>query len=275
MRSNIVSRLATAGVVLPVLAAVLFWGPAWAWFAVVAIAVAISAKELFQMTHATDVVAQRIHIVTTLAVSVTVYSFAHDQRVLLSVLLAVPAVGVLVPLWRLGDIRTAAFRQMAGVAGPLYIGVLLTTVCILRRDLGPEGAGYVAMTLMFAWLGDTGGYFAGRFLGKAKLYPAISPGKTRAGFVGALGGACVGALISHFWWLPTIPLWHALILALMAGALGQLGDLAESLLKRSSGTKDSGQLLPGHGGFLDRVDAVMIVGPLVYLYTLWIAPLPG
>jgi phosphatidate cytidylyltransferase len=197
--------------------------------------------------------------------------FSTDSVVLLTVLLAVPVAGMLVPLWRLGDIKTAGLRQMAGIGGPLYIGVALTTVGMLRRDLGDDGAGYVAMTLTFAWFGDTGAYFSGRYLGKAKLYPEISPGKTRAGFLGALAGASAGAMLAHVWYLPHIPLVDAVGLALVAGGMGQLGDLAESLLKRSSGMKDSGWILPGHGGLLDRIDALMIVSPIVYMYTLWFA----
>jgi phosphatidate cytidylyltransferase len=159
---------------------------------------------------------------------------------------------------------------MAGVAAPLYVGGLLTTIGLIHRDLGPIGPHYVVMTLMFAWFGDTGGYFFGRYLGKTKLYEAVSPKKTREGFFGSLVGSCVGALLAHFWYLPSIPLLHALALALVGGALGQLGDLVESLIKRSTGIKDSGTLVPGHGGILDRVDALLIVSPLVYLYTVWV-----
>jgi phosphatidate cytidylyltransferase len=269
LTSNLLRRFATAGIIVPVLAGVLFFGPAWAWFGLVAIAVVISAMELFSMTHTGDPIAQAIHVVTTLGVSLVIYLFPRDSVILLTVLLAVPVAGMLVPLWRLGDIRTAGLRQMAGIGGPLYIGVALSTVAMLRHDLGTDGAGYVAMTLTFAWFGDTGAYFSGRYLGKAKLYPEISPRKTRAGFTGALVGASIGALLAHFWYLPSIPLLHAVGLAVVGGGMGQLGDLAESLLKRSSGMKDSGWILPGHGGLLDRVDALMIVGPIVYIYTLW------
>ena len=87
---------------------------------------------------------------------------------------------------------------------------------------------------MFAWFGDTGGYFAGRFLGKHKLYEAVSPKKTVEGAIGGLARRVVGALLAHFWFLRALPLAHGIALALVAGALGQAGDLGESLLKRSS-----------------------------------------
>src|SRR5205814_7971193 len=123
---------------------------------------------------------------------------------------------------------------------PFYVGGLLATIALLRRDLGGTGPHFVLFTLMVAWLGDTGGYFAGRYLGRTKLYEAVSPKKTREGFAGSLAGAVCGALLAHFWYLPSLPLASGIALALFAGALGQFGDLVESLLMRSTGIKDSG-----------------------------------
>lgn len=266
-KSNLSVRLLTSAVVVPLLLALLFYGPPWGFYALVAFATAVGASELFAMTHPGDRIAQGLGVLLTLLVSAAVYFYTQDARILLAVLLVVPIVGVLLPLWRLGEIPTAALRLMANVAGPLYVGGLFATIALLRRDMGTDGGRWVVMTLTFAWLGDTGGYFAGRFLGKTKLYEQVSPKKTREGFLGSLAGASVGALVAHFWYLPSIPLAHALPLALLAGALGQLGDLVESLLKRSTGIKDSGWIVPGHGGLLDRVDALLIASPIVYLYT--------
>jgi phosphatidate cytidylyltransferase len=123
---------------------------------------------------------------------------------------------------------------------------------------------------MLSWFSDTGGYFAGRFLGKSKLYEAVSPKKTRAGAVGGLLGSVLGAVWASLHFLKgKFPLEHAIPLAIVAGALGQAGDLAESLLKRSVGVKDSGGILPGHGGILDRIDALMFTAASVFLYLLW------
>jgi phosphatidate cytidylyltransferase len=268
-KSNLTVRLLTAAVVVPLLLALLFWGPPWGFFILVAVACAVGASELFAMTHPGDRVGQLLGILLAVAVSAVVYFWGNDSRALLTLLFAVPIVGVLLPLWRLGEIPSAGLRTMTYVAGPLYIGALLTSIALLRRDQGEIGPHYVVMTLTFAWLGDTGGYFFGRFFGKTRLYEAVSPKKTREGFLGSLFGSVVGALVAHFWYLPSIPLGHAVGLALVAGALGQLGDLVESLLKRSTGIKDSGWIVPGHGGILDRIDALLIVSPVVFLYTLW------
>ncbi|MBK7579657.1 MAG: phosphatidate cytidylyltransferase [Myxococcales bacterium] len=262
-------RFLTAVVFVPCLLALLFVGPTWGFYALVAFASAVGASELFAMTHPGDRIAQGIGVVLTLAVSAAVYFATTDSRILLAVFLIVPVVGVLLPLWRLGEIESAGLRIMANVAAPLYIGGLFATIGLLRRDLGAEGPRWVILTLTFAWLADTGGYFAGRFLGKTKLYERVSPKKTREGFYGALGGAALGAVIASLWYLPSIPLQHSIPLAIVAGGLGQMGDLVESLLKRSTGIKDSGWIVPGHGGLLDRVDALLIVSPIVYLYSVF------
>ena len=109
--------------------------------------------------------------------------------------------------------------------------------------------------MALAWLSDTGGYFAGRWLGKRKLYEAVSPKKTVAGSVGGVATVVVGVLAARPLLLPNLPWLDAALLAAIGSAMGQLGDLGESVLKRSVGVKDSGGVIPGHGGMLDRVDA--------------------
>jgi phosphatidate cytidylyltransferase len=266
VKSNLAIRLLTAAVVVPPLLGLLFKGPAWGFFALVLVAAAVAASELFRMTHPQDGIARAIGVVTTLGACATTYQLSNDPRALLAMVATVTLLGLLTPLWRLGDMQTAALRTLAGVAGPFYIGSLLAMLALLRRDGGEDGGKLVFMSLTFSWLADTGGYFFGRFLGKTKLYEAVSPKKTRAGFVGALVGASAGAALASLWYLPALPLAHALPLGLFAGAVGQMGDLVESLLKRSTGIKDSGDIVPGHGGMLDRIDALIVVSPIVYLY---------
>jgi phosphatidate cytidylyltransferase len=229
---------------------------------------AVGAAEFFQMTHPGDAISRATGIAFTLLVSVGLYFGADDARVLITLFAALPLAALLLSLARLGDVNTAALRMAATAFGPQWLG-MLTLLAVLRRDQGALGPPYVLMTLMFAWLADTGGYFTGRFFGRRKLYPAVSPKKTVEGFAGALGGAVAGGLMAHFWYLPSLPLVDALVLAVVAGAMGQMGDLGESLLKRSTGVKDSGEIVPGHGGVLDRLDALYVTSALVYLYTRW------
>lgn len=268
-KSNLAIRLLTAAVVAPALIGTLFFASPLAWYAIVFVASLVGASELFGMTHPNDAISRAAGVAMTGAVSLTLYFFGTRPPALLTLIAAVTIVGSFIPLVRLGRIEDSALRIMAGIAGPYYVGALITMLALLRRDQGALGPPYVLFTLMVAWLGDTGGYFAGRFLGKTKLYEAVSPKKTREGFVGSLVGSACGALLAHFWYLPALPLVDGLALAVGAGALGQMGDLVESLLKRSTGIKDSGWIVPGHGGILDRIDALLIVSPIVYLYTAW------
>lgn len=267
--SNLAVRLATAAVGAPLILALLYKGPPWGFYLLVVPATWIGAWELFNMTHPADRPSQVLGVLMSTMASLAMYLGVSDARVLVTLLVAIPLLGPSLTLFRLGDMKGAALRAMAMGFGPLYIGVPLTLLALMRRDLGSDGPGYVVLTIMFAWFGDTGGYFAGRFLGRRKLYEAVSPKKTVEGAIGGLCGSVFGALLAHFWFLPSLSLSHGLILALVAGALGQIGDLGESLLKRSTGVKDSGAIIPGHGGILDRVDALLMTSTVTFLYSVW------
>ena len=133
-----------------------------------------------------------------------------------------------------------------------------------------DGRVWILFTLVMVYFGDTTAFYVGRSWGKNKMAPSLSPGKTLEGGLGAVGGSAAGALFFHFLFLPQLSLSHALVLGSLGGLIGQLGDLWESLLKRSARVKDSGTLIPGHGGLLDRIDSVLFAGPLVYYYV-WLA----
>lgn len=268
--SNLTVRIGTAVVAVPAILALLYLGPAWGFYILIAFAACVGAFELFAMTHPKDRVAQAIGVLTTLAVSLCLFFLTDDARVLMTIVIVAPLVGLLVPLWRLGEMNTVALRVATGGFGPLYVGGCLTTLALLRKEHpNPTAGGLVVLALVLAWASDTGGYFAGRFLGKHKLYEAVSPKKTIEGSVGGVAAALVGALIAHFWFLPALPIVDAIVLALVGSFLGQMGDLGESLIKRATGVKDSGAIVPGHGGILDRVDALMVTSTVVYLYTRW------
>ncbi|MEO8184336.1 MAG: phosphatidate cytidylyltransferase [Deltaproteobacteria bacterium] len=270
-RTDLSTRLLSAGLLAPLLLLLLFRGSPDAWYWLVLAATGLATWELCAMTHPGDRVAQGACTLTSMGVSWGVYHHDRDPRVLLAMILVLPIVGLMLALWRLPDLPSAALRAMSGVATPLYIGGLLGSLALLRRDAGELGPYYVLLVLKLSWLADTGGFFAGRYLGKngKQLHPRVSPKKTQIGFVGSLVGATVGILIAKFWYLRDVPLLELLVLGVVAGALGQFGDLAESMIKRSAGIKDSGNLIPGHGGLLDRIDALLIVSPVLYLYAVY------
>jgi phosphatidate cytidylyltransferase len=128
----------------------------------------------------------------------------------------------------------------------------------------------IVLLLAIVMSSDTVAFFVGSALGRRKLAPGISPGKTVEGAVGGLVGGVLGALAVWAAGLPGVPAWHAALLGFAVAVLGMLGDLLESLLKRWAGVKDSGRLFPGHGGMLDRLDSLLFGAPVLYYYFLYV-----
>ena len=158
-----------------------------------------------------------------------------------------------------------AGRHLAyALAGLVYVPMLACVWPLLKKELGPE---WLFLALALAFGSDTLAYFGGRAFGKHKLYEAVSPKKTIEGSIGGLvGGVLAMVGMGHYWLAPEIPITHCVALGLIGSALGQIGDLVESMIKRTFGIKDSGHILPGHGGMLDRVDGLLFVAPLIYYY---------
>jgi phosphatidate cytidylyltransferase len=152
----------------------------------------------------------------------------------------------------------------ATITGLLYVSLPMAMLSLIAFGSGHFEPGRVFCLIFFVWAADTGAYFAGKNFGKHKLAPRISPGKTWEGWAGgALLTLAVGWAAGYF--LPDIPLSHRLVAAGVVAVFGPLGDLAESMLKRIAGVKDSGTFLPGHGGLLDRFDAFLLVLPVLAL----------
>ena len=168
--------------------------------------------------------------------------------------------------------KQGAFADWAWTfAGILYIGWLLSYIITLRGL--DNGRNWVFLALFATFGSDIAAFFIGRAIGKHKLAPGISPGKTWEGAIGGLLGAVI---VSLFFLLPTpvqlsayLNWWQTVIIGLLVSVFGQLGDLTESLLKRNAGVKDSGNLMPGHGGILDRMDSVLFAVIMVYYWVIW------
>jgi phosphatidate cytidylyltransferase len=154
------------------------------------------------------------------------------------------------------------------IQGIVYIPLLLSFLVLIRRD--PDGMTWIFLLLAIIFAGDVSAYYVGSYLGRHKLNPAISPGKTIEGAAGGLAGNLLVGSIGKFYFLPAVSWGPAILFFLAAGLSGQVGDLFESEFKRSSKIKDSGGILPGHGGFLDRIDALLFASPVAYLFKVYI-----
>lgn len=174
----------------------------------------------------------------------------------------------------------SAQRVAIDLMGLSYLGLTLPYLIELRLLDEQAGWGWVVLAMLITFGGDTGGYFAGRTLGGKltggrKLSPALSPKKTWEGFGGGFILGISGALVarSSFAVCADLSILDCFILGAVGVPLGVLGDLFESMIKRSAGVKDSGSLIPGHGGILDRIDALLFVAPAIWVYVVHIKPL--
>ena len=166
-----------------------------------------------------------------------------------------------------GDLAGAGARLGLAGFGVVYLGVLPAALALVHRD-APNGPIWVCVAIAVTFGNDTGAYFAGRAFGRHKLYPRISPAKTVEGAVGGLVAGVGVMLLGHATVAPMLTVADCLLVAAPAAVLGPIGDLVESMIKRSVGAKDSGKLLPGHGGMLDRIDALLFVSAWTYVYVL-------
>jgi phosphatidate cytidylyltransferase len=158
----------------------------------------------------------------------------------------------------------AVTRRPPLAGGVLYAGLPVLSLLALREQ-DPNGLLYTFWAMALVWACDSGAYFAGRAIGGPKLAPQISPNKTWAGFIGGVISAGLFAGLLSYWF--SLPLVLTVATPLLA-ALAQMGDLFESHLKRLAGVKDSGNLLPGHGGIMDRLDGLVVVAPVAALLVL-------
>ncbi|HPD18705.1 MAG: phosphatidate cytidylyltransferase [Candidatus Goldbacteria bacterium] len=166
--------------------------------------------------------------------------------------------------------KTDNFYKIPATIMPvLYTGFL--GLFIIKLRLLENGSYYIFIFLLITFIYDAGAYFTGSFMGKHKLIPSISPGKTIEGCIGGLLSAVISVIIIHFFYLPKglfgqDQLLHLIILSVLLSIAGQAGDISESLLKRFSGVKNSSEIIPGHGGFFDRIDSALFNAPAMFFY---------
>jgi phosphatidate cytidylyltransferase len=280
-------RVATAVVGVPVVIALIWWGDA-GYSVAVGVILAVAAVEFYAAVAPAStnpslaenplaalaqrplprILNQRPLSLLGIALIALLVAGAHHGADWWTGALALAA--VLPSLWLIarGETERGLSDWLVTVGGILYVGWLGSYLVPLRQ-LDEDGQ-WVFLAVFAAFANDTGAYFVGMALGHTPLAPRISPGKTVEGSLGGLVcGVAAVPLLSYALGLdidagPLIPL------AILVPVAAQLGDLAESLLKRSAGVKDAGVLVPGHGGVLDRLDSLLFVVPMVYYYAIWV-----
>jgi phosphatidate cytidylyltransferase len=186
----------------------------------------------------------------------------------IAVLLAVTVVALTASLWRRDDPAAVLRDTMATLFPVVFIGVALSYAVKLRAFPGELGEDLVLLLMVCVVGADTGAFYVGSAIGRHPLAPRVSPNKTWEGVVGGVLGSVAGALVAHLWFFTSLSLTAAVVAGLLIAAAAVLGDLAESVVKRAAGAKDASNLLPGHGGLLDRADSLLFSGPVLYYYYL-------
>jgi phosphatidate cytidylyltransferase len=274
------TRFATAVVAIPLLIWIIVWNPLSLFTWLVAGASFVGVTEYFAMAFRDERVDRAFGIVAGTLVVIAMM-LPPDQRTVgimpdffAMALAGVVMSGLILALVRNSDLRKSVDAVALTMLGILYVAFLMPHYAwlhrlpdpVLPRAGVPGGWRWVVLTLVVAMAGDVGGYFGGRYYGRHKLMPEVSPGKTVEGTLAAFGGNVAGGIFCKLTFFPALDWVEVFALSLAAGCLAQVGDLCESMLKRAFGAKDSGWIIPGHGGVLDRIDSLVFPAPLIYYY---------
>lgn len=270
---NLAVRVVTALVLFP-FAVWMTWLGGLPFALLIGVAAALSAGELIWMFEKRLPPTGWLGVLGAAACPVGAWMWPQGGRSFQdwSGVLAAGAVVALlaVAMLQRGSLEQAPRSAGLGALAWGYAGLLPAAVVALRVR---EDAGWQWVVLLFVvtWANDTFAYFTGRFLGRRQLAPRISPKKTWEGFWGGSAGSVGCAIAVKFLFLPALSVSAAVVVGAGAAVLSPLGDLSESMLKRAAGVKDSGRIIPGHGGLLDRIDAVLFVAPWVVACAMWLS----
>lgn len=257
------ARELTAAVLAPYTIWVTGWGHPYIFDATVALVAMMALYEflLLGRRKGYDIPVALCLLICAFIIAAFVLEDVSVEIGMFATLLIIPASYV----FRNTSVDEALPSSAVAVLGTMYVGMLAGSLIRLRSDFA-EGPKLVFFLLLVVWLGDTGAYYFGKKFGTRKLSPRISPKKTVEGGIGGIVASVITAIVIHLTFFREFPLPHAIIVGIVLSIAGVIGDLAESLWKRSAAVKDSGSLIPGHGGFLDRLDSVLFTAPILYIY---------
>jgi len=272
------TRLLTAAVALPIIIASIvlpayFPQTVWIFVVIAGLALAAGLFEFYSLTKMLELKADAsIGYLGAAALFVGfVYDAPSKMPDMLLMTMALFAIAVLISqTYRFqadfSKMLTGVGVTMLGVLYVAFLGGYLVAVRVGFENGAGLSTHLLAYFFMVIFGSDSGAYFAGRAFGKHKLAPAISPGKTVEGLIGGLVAAAAFAALATWWFFPELPFQWSIPLAIVLAAVGVLGDLCESAMKRGSKTKDAASILPGHGGLLDRLDSLLFGAPILYYF---------
>ncbi len=265
-------RVITAAILIPLVLLLVFLGPRWQWLFTLAVATvaALAGWEFMGLAEKGGANPPRAAVLVALLALFAV-NFQWPDRT--AAIFGILSLGLLVYCTFLRPVEQVMADAATSIFCLLYVGFTLIAVVTLHEDA--NGPSLVAFLLCVVWAGDSVALYVGRAWGRHKLAPTLSPKKTWEGSIGSLVGSLLmaGALLGLAelltQWDSAVlsypgDVWYWLGLAVVVNVAAQVGDLAESALKRSSGVKDSGSLIPGHGGVLDRIDALLLAAPVLW-----------
>jgi len=270
-KGDLLPRVITAIVAVPILLWIILAGGASAWLVVVFFATVVGLFEFYEMTMGDeDRVVGGMGVALGSLLLPALYFTSNDAAEALTFMplaFVVMTLGMMLAvLFGYSKIERAAYLMGVGIAGIFYVAFLTSFLALLRKHAGDDGPYWILLTLVIVWSSDTGAYFVGRAVGRRRLAPKVSPKKSWEGAIGGTLAAVGGAFLVVDLTPLDLVWWQVLVVSIPAAILGQLGDLCESLIKRSVGVKDSGTIIYGHGGILDRVDALIFAAPYVYFF---------
>jgi len=259
---NLNKRLPTALVLLAIVFCVIQYSSRWMFFIVVQITVLASLYEFYSLSRKARIFPRKVlGTFIALIIGVAFYFEMVSIEFVLFTGLLLAGIYFVLSITRLEKMPNFSESFALTFFGAFYLSFTLNYFNFLRDEWGPL---YIYFLLTLIFLGDTGAYFFGKLFGRHKMAPMASPKKTWEGSFGGILFACLGAVAVQQILLKDLVLWKAVLFAVLIHSVAQLSDALESLFKRAVGVKDSSNALPGHGGFLDRVDSLILAAPFFY-----------
>jgi len=255
-------RVPTALVLLLLVFSIIQFLPHLAFFLILQVIILASLFEFYNLFRLKKFFPQKVlGILLALIISVSFYYTKFSFELALFLCLLLTGLFYIISYNTLEKLVTFPSSVSLTVFGPLYLSFTLNYFYPLREEKGPF---YIYFLFAVIFLGDTGAYFFGKLWGRRKMVPMASPRKTWEGSFGGILFAILGALLARQILLRSVPLWKAILSGILVHAVAQLSDPLESLFKRAVGVKDSSNILPGHGGVLDRIDSLILGTPFFY-----------